>query len=82
MSMMHRLRVYHAFLAVLVLAAYVSVEWGLVHAWLGYGVAMVILFRLGLALTGAPQLGLMRFYPRFKGLQLGNHFLSAIQVDG
>ena len=69
-----RLRVYHALLAIGVVAAYFSTEWGGVHAWLGYGVAGVILFRLVLALTGAPQLGLMRFYPHFHGLKLGNAF--------
>jgi cytochrome b len=43
---------------------------GLVHAWLGYGVAALILFRLIWALSGAPQLGLARFYPSFKDLHL------------
>jgi 3-ketosteroid 9alpha-monooxygenase subunit B len=74
MPVMTRLRAYHAVLAVLVLAAYFSTEWGAVHAWLGYGVAVVILVRVIMALTGAPQLGLMRFYPQIHGLKLDNAF--------
>lgn len=74
MPVMTRLRAYHAVLAVLVLAAYFSTEWGAVHAWLGYGVAVVILVRVIMALTGAPQLGLMRFYPQIDGLKLDNAF--------
>lgn len=74
MNAMHRLRAYHALLALLVVFAFLSPEWGQVHSWLGYGVAAMILVRLILALTGAPQLGLMRFYPHFHGLKLGSVF--------
>lgn len=74
MPIMSRLRAYHALLAILVVAAYFSTEWGAAHVWLGYGVAAVIVLRLILALTGAPQLGLMRFYPQFQGLKLDNAF--------
>lgn len=70
MAVMHRIRIFHAFLALTVLAAYFSAEMGLVHAWLGYGVAALILFRLIWALSGAPQLGLSRFHPSFKDLHL------------
>jgi cytochrome b len=70
MAAMQRLRVYHAFLALLVVFAFLSPDWGHVHSWLGYGVAVMILARLVMALTGAPQLGLMRFYPNFEGLKL------------
>lgn len=70
MSTMHKLRAYHAGLALLALAAYVSGEWGLIHAWLGYGVGLMILIRLLLALSGAPQLGLSKYYPRFANLKL------------
>ncbi len=72
MSVMHRLRAYHALLVVLAVAAYASGEMGLIHAWLGYAVALVIVGRLVWAATGVPQLGLMRFYPQFTGLKLGN----------
>jgi cytochrome b len=71
-SIMHRLRAYHALLVVLVVAAYASGELGLIHAWLGYAIAVVIVGRILWAATGAPQLGLMRFYPRFEGLKLGS----------
>jgi cytochrome b len=68
---MQRLRIYHLFLAMLVLAAYFTGDDDRVHAWLGYGVAAVIAVRMLMALAGAPQLGLMRFYPQFAGLKLG-----------
>ena len=71
MSVMLRLRQYHALLGVLVVLAYASGEWGRVHAWLGYGVALVILVRLVWATAGVRQLGLSRFYPVFSGLRLG-----------
>ena len=74
MSVMHRLRAYHALLAILVVAAYASGELGVIHAWLGYAVAAVLVARLLWAFSGAPQLGLSRFYPQFAGLKLGNVF--------
>ena len=69
---MHRLRAYHALLVVLAVAAYATGEMGLVHAWLGYAVSAVLIGRVLWSLTGAPQLGLMRFYPQFAGLKLGS----------
>ena len=72
MSVMHRLRAYHALLVVLAVAAYATGEMGLVHAWLGYAVSVVLVGRVLWAVTGVPQLGLMRFYPQFVGLKLGN----------
>lgn len=72
MSVMHRLRAYHALLVVLAIAAYATGEMGLVHAWLGYAVSVVLIGRVLWAVTGVPQLGLMRFYPQFVGLKLGN----------
>jgi cytochrome b len=59
-------------LAVLVVAGYASGELGLIHAWLGYAIAGVLVVRLLWAASGAPQLGLARFYPQFAGLKLGN----------
>lgn len=72
MNALYRLRLSHAALAVLATAAYLTGEEGSIHQWLGYGVAAVVIVRIGLAFTGAPQLGLMRFYPSFEGLRLGN----------
>lgn len=72
MSVMHRLRAYHALLVALAVAAYATGEMGLVHAWLGYAVSVVLIGRVLWAVTGIPQLGLMRFYPQFSGLKLGN----------
>jgi cytochrome b len=75
---MHRLRLYHAALAVIVIFAFFSPEWGRLHLWLGYGVGAMILVRLLLALTGARQLGLSRFYPEFHGLKLDNLFAHPV----
>lgn len=70
MSVMNRIRLYHASLAVLALLAYLTGESGRVHAWLGYGVAIIIVLRLLWAIGGERQAGLMRFYPNFQGLKL------------
>lgn len=74
MTVMHYFRIYHAIMAVLVTLAYLTGEAGGVHAGLGYGVAVVLLLRLASAFAGFPQLGLMRFYPHFDRLNLGNVF--------
>jgi cytochrome b len=70
MQVMRRLRLYHAILAILVVVAFVTGDDNIFHAWLGYAIAAIILLRLAWALTGVPQLGLMRFYPHFEGLRL------------
>lgn len=72
MAIMQKIRAYHATLAILSVLSYVTGEWGIIHSWLGYGVAAVIFFRLLWALSGNPHVGLMRFYPSFEGLKLGN----------
>ena len=46
MPIMHRLRAYHALLVVLAVAAYATGEMGLVHAWLGYAVSVVLIGRV------------------------------------
>lgn len=74
MALMHKIRVYHAALAVLTILAYLSGDFGLVHDWLGYGVAAIICFRLLWALFNPRQLGLNRFYPEFDGLRFDNAF--------
>lgn len=74
MNIMGRIRVYHAILASLSILAYITGEFGIVHAWLGYGVAVVIALRLLWALGGERQVGLTRFYPSFEGLSLNNVF--------
>lgn len=74
MNIMHRIRIYHATLASLALLSYLTGEFGLIHAWLGYGVAIVINLRLLWALSGERQVGLMRFYPSFEGLKFDNAF--------
>jgi cytochrome b len=78
MSIMYRLRIYHAVLATLVIAAYVSGEWGAIHLWLGYVIALVIALRLLTALTDVPQLGLSRFYPQFADLKLDGVFTNPV----
>lgn len=74
MSIIHRIRIYHAILAALSMLAYLTGDFGLIHSWLGYGVAAVIALRLLWALSGNPHVGLMRFYPSFEGLNLSNAF--------
>jgi cytochrome b len=69
-SVMNRVRLYHALLAILAIAAYLTGEIFPAHAWLGYGVSVVIVLRLLWALGGERQVGLMRFYPNFEGLKL------------
>lgn len=71
---MHRIRIYHAVLAVLAILAYLTGDDEGIHAWLGYSVAIVVVFRLLWVLTGNPHVGLMRFYPSFEGLDLSNLF--------
>jgi cytochrome b len=70
MNVMSRVRLYHATLAILAILAYLTGEVFPAHAWLGYGVALVIVARLAWAIGGERQFGLMRFYPDFSGLKL------------
>lgn len=70
LNIMNRVRLYHALLAILAIAAYLTGEIDPAHAWLGYGVSAVIVLRLLWALGGERQVGLMRFYPNFEGLKL------------
>lgn len=74
MNTMQRIRLYHATLAILSVLAYLSAEFDVVHAWLGYAVAVVIFLRLLWALFGDRQVGLRRFYPSFDGLRFDNAF--------
>lgn len=64
MSVFHKIRLYHAALALLVTAAYLTGdELEDLHIWLGYAVAAVILFRLLWAAVGPRQLGISRLFP-------------------
>lgn len=74
MNIMNRIRIYHATLATLSIIAFLTGEMEIIHAWLGYGVAIVILFRLLWALSGERQVGLDRFYPSFEGLKVNTLF--------
>ena len=74
MNIMSRIRIYHAVLASLAIIAYLTGEMGIIHSWLGYGVAIVIVLRLLWALSGDAQVGLKRFAPSFKGLKFDNAF--------
>ena len=74
MALMQKVRAYHVALAVLTILAYLSGDFGLVHDWLGYGVAAIICFRLLWALFNRRQLGLNRFYPEFDGLRFDDAF--------
>lgn len=74
-NQMNRLRIYHAILAISVIAAYFNTQWGRNHSIIGYIVAILIFIRILMMLSGAPQLGLMRFYPHFSDLRL-DHFMT------
>lgn len=74
MNIIQRIRTYHAALAILSTLAYLTGDFGIIHAWLGYGVAVVIAFRFFWALSGERMIGLTRFYPSFKGLNATNLF--------
>jgi len=68
MNVFRKLRLYHAMLASSALAAYATGESGLVHAWIGYMVAGIILFRLAWGMWGPNQLRLGRFLPDLASL--------------
>jgi len=64
MSVFHKIRLYHAALALLVAATYLTGdELESMHVWLGYAVAAVILFRILWAAAGPRQLGISRLFP-------------------
>ena len=72
MSLMHKIRWYHAVLACITLLAYFSGDFGFIHDLLGYGVGVIIVVRLAWAVFNPRQLGLNRFYPVFDGIELTN----------
>lgn len=73
-NIVYRIRTYHAALASISTLAYITGEVGIIHNYLGYGVSLIVIFRILWALSGHRQLGLMRFYPDFEGLKLTNMF--------
>lgn len=78
MTTINRIRIYHAILAVLAILAYLTGEFGIIHAWLGYGIAIIVVIRLLWTLSGDRQVGLMRFYPSFNGLKMNNMFTHPV----
>ena len=72
MNLMHKIRWYHAVLAISTLLAYFTGDFGFIHDWLGYVVAIIIVLRLGWAVFNPRQLGLNRFYPVFDGIERTN----------
>ena len=72
MNVIKFLRLYHAALAITAILAYITGELGIIHAWLGYGVALIIVMRLIWAMSGVSQLGLSKFYPSFEGIKFNN----------
>jgi cytochrome b len=74
MSLIHRIRIYHACLGIGAVLAFLTGDFGLIHDWIGYAVALIIVFRLLWAAFNPRQLGLSRFYPEFEGLRFDNAF--------
>ena len=72
MSLLHKIRWYHAALVILTLLAYFTGDFGAIHDWLGYAVGVIIVLRLGWAVLNPRQLGLNKFYPHFEGLDWHN----------
>ncbi len=63
MTIFERLRLFHAAQAILAIAVYVTGELGLIHAWLGYGLAALIAIRIAWGLTGPRQVSLAKYVP-------------------
>jgi len=68
MNVYRKLRLYHAMLASAALAAYATGEAGLVHAWIGYVLVGIILFRLAWGIFGPSQFRIGRFLPDLASL--------------
>ena len=66
MTNFERLRLFHAALATTALLAYATGEAGLIHAWIGYAVAAIIVFRLLWAIVGPRQIGIERLVPHLR----------------
>ncbi len=66
------IRVYHAFLASLALAAYFITDARHIHALIGYAVTAIIVFRALWAFKNDPRLSLKRFIPSFRGMTVQN----------
>lgn len=90
MAVFRLFRAYHAALAVLSILAYLTGEAGLIHAWLGYAVAAVIVFRLGWSVVGPRHLGISRIFPDLEALRgirwidhpaVGKVLLSGIAIN-
>lgn len=69
---MKKIRAYHAALAILTTLAWLSGDFGAIHDWLGYGVGVIILFRILWGFFNPRQLGLNQFYPHFQGMTATN----------
>lgn len=65
MTTFKKVRLSHAALAIGCVLAYFTGEEGLIHAWIGYGVAAIIALRLIWGLFGPRQVGISRLVPTF-----------------
>jgi len=63
MTTFEKIRLSHAALAVGCALAYLTGEAGIIHAWIGYGVAAIIALRLVWGLFGPRQVGISRLVP-------------------
>lgn len=63
MTTFQKLRLYHATLACGSVLAYLTGELGLIHAWLGYGIAAVIMLRVVWGVVGPRQVGMAHLVP-------------------
>ncbi len=63
MTIFERLRLFHAAQAILAVLVYATGELGIIHAWLGYALAALIVFRIAWGLIGPRQVSLTKFMP-------------------
>jgi cytochrome b len=86
LSILEKLRFYHAALALSASAAYATGELGFIHAWLGYLVAGIIVMRLLWGIVGPRQIGISRFIPDFSDVTsarlLDHPVVSRILISG
>ena len=68
MNTIHKIRTYHAILAITAILAYVTGGLDLTHAYIGYTVTAIVIFRLLWATSNDQQLNLKRFIPNLKTL--------------
>jgi cytochrome b len=82
MSVFSRLRLYHAAVALLAVAAYLTEDVERLHVWIGYGLAFIILARLVFALLAQRVLSKPHWLINWRDLTLAKGLSSPIIGKG